>query len=74
MLEDLSIPKRILNCKVRSISETLNEVDKKIFLEACESPVWTSFALAREFRSRGIDISDRTIRTHRTKGCSCWKI
>jgi len=74
MLEDLTPPVKMLNCKVRTIAENLESADKEIFLKACESTVWQPFVLARELRKKGIDISDRTIKTHRTKACSCWKI
>ena len=74
MLEDLTPPKRITACKVRDIAAGLNDKDGQIFKEACESPKWQPFVLSRELRARGIDISDRTIKTHRTKACSCWKV
>jgi len=72
MLEDLSIPqKKQTACKVRTIAETLNTTDKQIFLDACNSEEWSAVLLSRELRKRDIEISDRTIRTHRAKGCSC---
>lgn len=72
MLEDLSIPqKKQTPCKVRTIAETLNSVDKKIFVDACNSEEWSAVILSRELRKRDIEISDRTIRTHRAGACSC---
>jgi hypothetical protein len=74
MLEDLKPPVKILSCKVRTIAATLNEKDAVIFKEACESHAWQPFVLSRELRKKGIEISDRTIKNHRLKDCSCWKI
>lgn len=72
MLEDLSIPeKKQTACKVRNTAETLNPEDKTIFLNACNSEEWSAVLLSRELRKRGIEISDRTIRTHRSGACSC---
>ena len=74
MLEDLKPPVKILSCKVRAIAETLDDKDAVIFREACESNLWQPFVLSRELRKKGIQISDRTIKNHRIKDCSCWKI
>ena len=75
MLEDLNKPvEKIYPCKVRTIKESLSDKDAKTFIEAVEDESWQAYVLARELAKRGIEISDRTLRHHRKKGCSCSKI
>lgn len=74
MLEDLNIPQKPVPCKVRSISETIDQKDKEILLNAVMNPDWPMTTLARELLKRDIQVSEQSIRRHRTKVCSCWKI
>lgn len=74
MLEDMKQPVKILPCKIRTIAESLNEKDKEILLKAAIDPNWQPYVLMKELKKREIEVSDRTIRTHRNKECSCWKI
>ena len=75
ILEDLNKPdKKVYPCKVRTIKESLSDKDAKTFIEAVNDESWQAYVLARELGKRGIEISDRTIRSHRYKLCSCSKI
>ena len=74
MLEDLTIPNKPQSCRIRTLHATLTEPNKTIFIEAIENPDWPMTTLANELRKRGIDVSDNSIRRHRKKTCSCWKI
>jgi len=74
MLEDLNIPNKPQSCRIRTLHSSLTEPNKTIFIEAIENPDWPMTTLANELRKRGIDVSDNSIRRHRKKTCSCWKI
>lgn len=71
MLEDLKLPEKKLSCKIRTLAEVMSDADRKIFLDAVENPAWFAHTLATELKKRGILVSDKTIRLHRSKGCSC---
>ena len=75
MLENLKPPARKATCKVRTIMDTLNELDAEI-LEAAvmDSAKWKIKTLADELRNLGIVISEKPLTTHRARLCSCWKI
>ena len=74
MLEDLQIPERSYNCKVEQLKEELSPSDHKILLDAVMNPAWTQVGLQSALREKGIILSASTIKRHRTKVCSCWKI
>lgn len=75
MLEDLSLPvNKPGSCKVRTVKSDLSDVDAKILEDAVMNPDWPTLVLSRELKSRSIEISDNTLRRHRLKACSCWKI
>jgi hypothetical protein len=71
MLEDLALPEKKQSCKIRTLAEGMNETDRKIFLQAVENPEWFAHTLSTELKKRGVTVSDKTIRLHRSKGCSC---
>lgn len=72
MLEGLRFPeKKRTNCKVRSVSLSLEGKDKEIFDAAIANDAWSAVILAKQLRDMGVEISDRTIRTHRLGQCSC---
>lgn len=75
MLENLKPPARKTTCKVRTVMDTLNELDAEI-LEAAvlDSAKWKIKTLADELRGLGIVISEKPLSTHRARLCSCWKI
>jgi hypothetical protein len=71
MLENLEPPVKLLSCKVRTISETLTEKDRKILLEALKDDKWTSYTLSVALSQRGISLGDKSIRKHQQSQCSC---
>lgn len=75
MLENLKPTVKKTPCKVRTVLESLNELDAQI-LEAAvlDSAKWKVKTLADELRTLGIVISEKPITTHRARLCSCWKI
>jgi len=73
MLEDLMLPKRKFACKVRTVKQTLSEKDAEILESAVMNPVWPCRTLENALSSKGIVVSEKTIKQHREKRCSCWK-
>lgn len=75
MLENLKPPAKKSPCKVRTLMDSLNELDAEI-LEAAvlDSAKWKIKTLADELRSLGLVISEKPLTTHRARLCSCWKI
>lgn len=74
MLENLVIPQRSWPCKVKQVSESLTEVDRKIFVDAVMNPEWPLKTLENELNKRGLDISEAPIRKHRNKACACFRL
>ncbi|CAB4157693.1 hypothetical protein UFOVP692_37 [uncultured Caudovirales phage] len=74
MLENLTPPKRIRSCAVRTILAQLEKKDKEIFVAALANQDWAALTLAKELTSRGLLISDGAISRHRKEICSCSKI
>ena len=75
MLDGLEPPKRVFNCRVRSVSETLDAKDKKILESAVASvDVWPAKTLSNALKQRGLLVSDSAIAQHRKGSCSCGKI
>lgn len=73
MLEDLSLPIRKFPCKVRTVKSELSEKDAAILETAVMNPVWPCRTLENALSSKGIVVSEKTIKQHREKRCSCWK-
>jgi hypothetical protein len=71
MLEDLTPPKPIRTCAVRTLIDKLEKKDQEILRTALGNPDWSSKALARELTYRGLSVSDQPILRHRKKECSC---
>lgn len=71
MLEDLTVKPRQWPCRVRAILHTLDASDQRILKDAIASPDWTTNALTRALRSKGIDVGYSSIRKHETRQCSC---
>ena len=72
MLEDLTPPVRVFPCKVREVADSLDESDSTIFMNAIANPgEWSNNGLAAELTKRGVYISEKSIRKHRRKECSC---
>lgn len=72
MLEGLKPVKKVRNCKVRTILNSLDAKDEKILREAlADENVWTNHTLERALSERGILLDHRQIDKHRTLSCSC---
>lgn len=72
MLEDLTPPARIFPCAVRTLREQLSDSDQAILDAAlANQTLWPNNMLARELSKRGLTISDKPIRKHRSGVCSC---
>lgn len=75
LLDDLTPPgTRSYPCRVRTIIESLDEADAKIFTDAVADMRWSGNALAKAMSDRGIELGVSAIQKHRAKGCSCSKI
>ena len=73
MLEDLSIPTKKFPCKVRTVKAGLSEKDAEILESAVMNYEWPCRTLENALSSKGIVVSEKTIKQHREKRCSCWK-
>jgi hypothetical protein len=72
MLEGLRPPERITPCAVRKLREGLTETDLVIFDAALAQPdAWPAKTLADALTGRGLLISEKPIRKHRNRICSC---
>lgn len=72
MLENLTPPKRVFTCAVRTVLQGLDEKDKKILVDAIANvDVWPAKTLSRALKERNIIVSDTAIGNHRKGGCSC---
>jgi nitrous oxidase accessory protein NosD len=72
MLEDLTPPVKVFPCKVRDVAQELDESDSTIFMNAVANIAeWSNNGLAAELTRRGVYISEKAIRKHRRKECSC---
>ena len=74
MLEDLSIPTKKFPCKVRTVKAGLSEKDAQILESAVMNHEWPCRTLENALSNKGIAVSEKTIKQHREKRCSCWKI
>ena len=73
ILDNLVLQARVATCKVRTIASTLDEDDRKKFLDAVENDEWPVNTLAKSLSALGISISGVPISSHRAKGCSCYR-
>jgi len=73
MLENLTPAIRQYSCKIKTILDTLKEEDKKILIEALESPLWNNSALTTALNERGLKVSRYSVDSHTRKQCSCWR-
>jgi hypothetical protein len=73
MLEDLALPVKVFNCRVRTVKDTLKQPDQDILEAAVNNPEWPYKTLSNELRKRDITISDTSLKNHRERRCSCWK-
>ena len=74
MLEGLKPPKSDKPCAVISLANAMSETDRDILLDAvADTQAWTSNALSKALRERGIVIADHTITKHRNHTCVCFR-
>ena len=74
MLENMNPTTRQYPCKMRTIIESLKDADRKILVEALESPLWNNSALTTALNERGLKVSRYSVDSHTRKQCSCWRI
>ena len=73
MLENLTPTSRQYPCKINTIINKLDSADKKILLEALDSPLWNNSALTTALNERGLKVSRYSVDAHARKRCSCWR-
>jgi hypothetical protein len=75
MLEGLTPPVRNAGtCKVATVSATLSDDDRKIFLAAVsDKSNWPIKTLAKALNERGLLISDSPLTNHRAQTCVCFR-
>ena len=75
MLEGLTPPKKFTGtCKVGLLADGLNELDRKILLDAvADAEAWPVKTLSKALSERGLQISDSPIYNHRNKTCACFR-
>jgi hypothetical protein len=74
MLEDLTLPVKQTSCRVRTVAADLSEKDAQILADAVMNPDWPYKTLEVELFRKGVSLSEKAIKRHREKHCSCWKI
>jgi hypothetical protein len=74
MLEDLKIPVKQTSCRVRTVVSEMSEKDAEILADAVMNPDWPFRTLEVELFRKGVNLSEKAIKRHREKRCSCWKI
>jgi len=71
LLNDLTPKQKVLACRVRDVAATLEATDSKILLDAVMDTNWGCTILSNALAERGIKLSDKVIKRHRTNVCSC---
>lgn len=71
MLEGLTPPIKESLCAVMVRAADLEPADLKILLDSLADARWSNNALAAALTERGFEISESTVRKHRTKACAC---
>jgi len=72
MLENLAFEKKLGNCKVRTLLETLDKKDGELLKGYIADEVnWSAYTLAVALSKRGVSLDDKVISKHRSKLCSC---
>lgn len=74
LLDDLTPPTRRWPCAVRAMLETLDKSDADVLAAAVMNPAWKYSALESALFDKGLTLSQGTIKRHREKACSCWKV
>ena len=72
MLENLSVERKLGNCKVRSLYESLDAKDAELLKGyISDEDTWSSYTLSLALSKRGVALDDKVIAKHRNKLCSC---
>lgn len=72
MLEDLSHEKKLANCKVRSLYETLDKKDAELLKGyIADEDNWSAYTLSNALSKRGVQLDDKIIAKHRDNLCTC---
>lgn len=72
MLEDMMPPVRRTPCKIRTILDELDDTDRAILEKALADPdTWSGNALGRALSQRGFLTTEKPIKKHRNRECSC---
>lgn len=72
MLENLVAEKPIRSCKVRTVRDSLDGKDQKLFMQYVDDvDGWASHTLAKALASRGLVIDPKAISRHREQQCTC---
>lgn len=72
MLEGMEPTPKIAPCAVRTLHATLEPGDKAILFDALiDVKAWSHKGLERALLSRGVKISESSLRKHRMAECSC---
>ena len=72
LLDDLTPPKKVWPCAVRTLLLTLDKKDADILSAAVMNPEWKFKTLEHSLSERGVVLKQETIKRHREKFCSCW--
>ena len=72
MLENLSYEKKLGNCKVRSLVESLDKSDAELLKGyIADEDNWSAYTLSLALSKRGVALDDKVISKHRSKLCTC---
>ena len=72
MLENLSFEKKLGNCKVRTMIESLDKKDAELLAGyIADEENWSAYTLSLALSKRGIALDDKVIAKHRSKLCTC---
>lgn len=74
LLDDLKPPVKVWPCAVRDQAALLDDADAKILVSAVMDDAWKFASLERVLRDKGIALGQQSIKKHREKVCSCWKV
>jgi hypothetical protein len=64
---------RLFPCRIKTLKDELSLQDATILEDAVMNPEWPCRTLETELFRKGLLLSEKLIRKHREKRCSCWK-
>lgn len=74
MLEGLKPTVRKIDCKARTLLESLDKADAVILQAAYDNPDFSPEDISNQLADLGLRIGPHPIRRHRVKKCHCDKI